>query len=66
MLVNTLLKNYLRCNIIGKNSPKTTGKVIAQTVLHIIDNKNKFGVLYLSQLFDLKDYEIIIRGDFYG
>lgn len=47
-------------NILGKNSPKTTGKVIAQTVAHITDNKNEFGVFYLSQLFDLNDYKIEI------
>lgn len=44
-------------NIVGKNSPKITGKVIAQTVAHMLDNKNEFGVLYLSQLFDLNDYD---------
>lgn len=47
--------------IVGTNSPKTTGKVIAQTVAHIINEKIEFGVFHLSQLFDLDNYKIEIR-----
>lgn len=43
-------------NIKGKNSAKTTGKVIAYTVKKLINRLNKPGVYYLNQLFDIDDY----------
>ncbi|TCZ81078.1 hypothetical protein E0485_02000 [Paenibacillus albiflavus] len=44
-------------SIIGRNNPRLTGKIIAYTAFQVTNGLNRNGVYYLSELFNLADFE---------
>lgn len=48
---------YKNGSILGRNNADLTGKIIAYTAFQVISGLDRYGVYYLSELFELKEIE---------